>query len=287
MSIPEWKTASQKQLIIISNGIRQETFPLQDLFDDVKFYYYNGEDSQNIIKIIWKLRNLKLDKVETLVLSNPVLVTNQYLIQKARPTETIMVEDGSMNYSSFKPSKSGLKKSLQTILGINQDKIFNNIKKTYLFYPSKGSFFFGQIKKLVFNNKIFKINTFPINLNGKRIFVGQPLYNYGYLTLHEYNHLVNKVIEKYNIDFYIPHAFSSNMENMNSKILNLSESNVTLEGLATIYDFEIFSFGSSVLYTCKTINPKIQSNIILIQNNYKKGYEVGFIKSFCDKIFSI
>lgn len=287
MSLPEWNTEKRKQLIIISNGIKRQAFPMQDAFDDVKFLSYKGESIQNIIKIILELRKLKIGKVETLVLSNPVLVTNQYLVRKAQPDVIIMIEDGSLNYSSFTPSTSMLKKTLQYCLRINQIKLFEKIKFTYLFYPEQGRFYFGHIKKLEFNREILNIKMFPMNLNGRKLFVGQPLYNYGYITSQDYNEYVNELIRKFNIDFYIPHAFSTNSELIKCNKINLSQQNITLEALAAVYDFEIYSFGSSVLYTCKTINKNIQSHLILLPKNGLKEYDVKFIMNFCDSISTI
>lgn len=285
MSLPQWTLAHSRHLIIISNGLNKDDFPLQFAFDDVKFISYSGESIINIIKTLWKISKIEIGKIDTIVLSNPVLVTNQYIIKKSRPKNIILIEDGSLNYSSFSPSRSFVKKSLQILLGINQDKIFNNIDSTYLFYPSKGKFFFGQLQRLVFDRRIFSSVSFPINLNGKKIFVGQPLYNYGYITRQDYTILVNKVIEKYHIDFYLPHAFSSDLEEINSKSLNIAKYNVTLEALASQYKFSIFSFGSSVLYTCKTINPDIESNLILLPKKSTKVYDISFIQSFCNHTY--
>ncbi len=287
MSIPEWMEETERHLFIISNGIPKESFPNQEAFDKVDYIRYEGESIKNILAILKKINSFNIPKADVVILSNPILVTNQYLIKKIKPSKLIFIEDGSMNYSSFVPSKSIAKKLLQLSLGINQAKIFNAINFTYLFYPEKSTFFFGKTKKLNLCKDIFPRKENDEVVNNKRILVGQPLYHGGFMSLERYNEIMNKAIAKFNIDFYIPHAFASDQERIQCPIINLAELNTTLEGLASNHTFHIFSLGSTVLYSCKTVNPKVKSSLLTVSDEGMRALDTSFVKSFCDEILKI
>ena len=106
MSLPEWNLVKERRLIIISNGIPQDAFPHQNKFDDVQYIKYNGESIKNILHVIAYLQKIPIPKSKILVLSNPVLVANQYIIKHSNPSSVVFIEDGSMNYTNFSPSKS-------------------------------------------------------------------------------------------------------------------------------------------------------------------------------------
>ena len=287
MSLPQWNDATTRHLIIISNGIPKESFPNQDVFDKVIFIRYDGESVKNIISVIRKLHSIKIPKAKVVVLSNPILVTNQYIIKRARPDQLIFIEDGSMNYSSFSPSKSRAKKMLQFSLGINEKRILSSINSTFLFYPEKSTFFFGTPMKLELRRNIFPLGENTHIIEGKRLLVGQPLYDHGFLSIERYNFIINEAIKKFDIDFYVPHAFASSKEEIIGNKLNLSDFNVTLEAFASKHAFEIFSLGSTVLYSCKTINPKVRSVLLTIPDEGMQKLDTRFVKSFCDEILPI
>ena len=287
MSIPEWKTAKERVLFIISNGIPMEAFPHRSLFDKVIFIKYDGESVKNIISVISALKKIEIPKSKTLVLSNPVLVTNQYIIKHSAPETLIFIEDGSMNYSSFSPSKSHAKKALQAFIGISEKEVFNKIDFTYLFYPDKATFSFGTKRKLSLEKKIFPTVNDLDFIKDKKILVGQPLYNYGYLSLDAYNRLVNRAIKQLGIDLYVPHAFASSKEEINCRKLHLSDYNVTLEAIAAYHTFNLFSFGSTVLYSCKTINPDVKSVLLTTDEPGMEKLDTRFCASFCNDVVRI
>ena len=282
MSLPDWNEATTRHLIIISNGIPKDAFPNQNAFDKVTFISYDGESIRNILSVLKDLLLIEIPNSDVLVLSNPVLVTNQYIIKHSRPKRLIFIEDGSMNYSSFSPSNSIAKKFLQFSLGILESKIFKRIDFTYLFYPEKSTFYFGQRRKLELRRDVFSLGEGTKIVEGKKFLVGQPLYNYGFLPIERYNELINKAMEKFQIDFYIPHAFASSKENIKGKKFNLSSLNATLEALASRHTFEVFSLGSTVLYSCKTINPHVKSVLITAPDESMQKLNTTFVRSFCD-----
>ena len=124
-------------------------------------------------------------------------------------------------------------------------------------------------------------------LNHKKIFVGQPLYSYNYISIDDYIKLTNEIIKKCEIDYYLPHAFASDEENIDCPKLSLSDHNLTLEALASKLNLHLFSFGSTVLYSCKSINPNTISVLVKTANPNTLNYEVKFIESFCDKTIVI
>lgn len=287
MSLPEWDMADQRQLIIIANGIPQKSFPHQDKFDKVKYFYYNGESTKNVLKVLAHLRKSDIPTARTIILSNPVLVTNQYIIRKANPSSVIFIEDGSMNYTGFVPSKSIAKKILQLSIGILEKKIFNRIAFTYLFYPEKATFYFGLRKKLSLRTEILPKNDKVSIIEGKKLLVGQPLYVTGHLSLERYNELVNQTIQELGIDLYVPHAFSSDKEDIRCPKFNLNDYNVTLEAIAASHSFTIYSFGSTVLYSCRTINPAVRSILLTVKDEGMKKLDTRFIRTFCNEVLEI
>lgn len=100
------------------------------------------------------------------------------------------------------------------------------------------------------------------DLNGKRIFVGQPLYNTNNCSMELYSQAVNYFIKKYKIDYYLPHFYSSPFESINCKILDLGGNAITLETLAALEHFSLVSFSSSLLFTTRMINPNNESIMV-------------------------
>lgn len=165
------------------------------------------------------------------------------------------MEDGLMNYRNDLIDKSIVKKSVQLLLGINLKKIYSLIHRTYLLKPDSARYYFGQLRPIRVPKRLIATLGIDLDLTGKSIFVGQNLYQFGYLSKEEYCDLVNRVIADYGIDYYLPHAFSES-EHINCRYLNLADLNVTLEMLAVSQNFTVYSFASSVLFTSKLLNPE-------------------------------
>lgn len=287
MSLPEWNLVKERRLIIISNGIPQDAFPHQNKFDVVQYIKYNGESIKNILHVIAYLQKIRIPKSKILVLSNPVLVANQYIIKHSNPSSVVFIEDGSMNYTNFSPSKNIAKKLLQLSLGIVESRVFKRIGFTYLFYPEKATFYFGLRKKLTLRKEILPVNDKLKFIEGKKVLVGQPLYTTGYLSLERYNEIVNQTIRQLGIDLYVPHAFSSDKEDIQCEKLLLNEFNVTLEAIAASHSFVIYSYGSTVLYSCKTINPEVCSVLLTVKDKGMEKLDTRFIRTFCNKVVEI
>lgn len=285
MSLPLWKDSKWKMLCIIANGVDPNSFPCQTEFDRVESFYYRDDANViNILKLVKQIgERIKGVKINTVVLSNPVLVVNQFLIKRVHAQKILLVEDGSLNYGFFSPSKNFLKRVLQILLGINQNRLFRKITETYLFHPEKANYFYGEKRLLKLNKEIYNVPSDLLSLEGKKIFVGQPLYSYNYMSMDDYSKLVNKIIQLEGIEYYLPHAFSSNFENIECTKLSLADYNQTLESLSSCVNLTLYSFGSTVLYSCKTINPKTQSILVRTKDASKLNYDVSFVKKFCDR----
>ena len=129
--------------------------------------------------------------------------------------------------------------------------------------PESATYFFGEKKQLLLTQLEFDIDD-NLGIEGKRIFIGQPLYKNGFFSLEEYNDYVNMCISLYEIDFYFPHLFADAGERIDCPILDLSKCKLTLEALATTYNFTIYSFASSVLFTTRQINPAIEAHMLIL-----------------------
>ena len=98
-----------------------------------------------------------------------------------------------------------------------------------------------------------------MNLEGKSIFVGQPLYLMNNMSVDEYSTIVNNCISQYAIVYYLSHTMSSKKENVVCQHIDMSSLQLTLEVLSSIYNMKIYSFSSSVLFTTKLINHKTET----------------------------
>lgn len=264
VSIPEWKLYGRRTLVIISNDEMKENFPMTGLFDDVIYFPAETKSVISLYRLIREIYSCSQRILsDTVVLSNPTMAINQYIISVSGCRDIIFVEDGLMNYYKYVPRKSLKKLVINRLLNLDSSSILSKIAKTYISSPSLAVYYFGQLSGLKINFDLIEKNIRPVDdLSGKRIFVGQDLYRWGHCTVDEYNQLINRIIEKYDIDLYIPHAFASDAETvMGCQCFRIIDA--TLEVLASKYDFEVFSFNSSVLFTTKIINPRIKSHAVV------------------------
>lgn len=278
-----WEKYNSHILIVVDPNNVFRRIPLEEIFDEVIILEGNIDNINTIFKTIIEVNKKIKFRCETLILSNPFLVLNQYITKRIKAQHKIFVEDGIMNYRDFIPSKSKIKLLTQFCLGINQTSFLKSIDWTYLFLPESAKIYFGGKKKLTLHSSILRGNReWSKQLEGKKLFIGTPLYKDHLCTIKHYSDCVNKVMEQYDIDFYVPHWNASNLEDIIAKKFNIEETNLTLEIISSFFNLEIYSFGSSVLYTTKLINKNTKSiliNVSSIQTNYSPLYE-----QYCDEI---
>lgn len=269
MSTKEWEISNEHYLLMITNRLDKADYPMEKAFDKV-FTVHTQPGTYGYFKSCLEIKKLARSLSYSYVAcSNPAMIANYCAIYTKKINYVVLLEDGLMNYYHFKPSESLSKKLLALILGINISKVLSSIAKTYLLKPDKAKFYIGSREKLELRAETFMSGLFLTpEIKDKRIFVGQPLYDVDILKLsvEDYSDMVNKIIKKYNIDLYLPHKNASNRENIKCKIFDLFDSLATLEIFAAVYDFTIYSFSSSVLYTTKLINPKIKTYAISNEN---------------------
>lgn len=122
-----------------------------------------------------------------------------------------------------------------------------------------------------------------VDIQDKKIFVGQVPYRFGQMTLETYCERVNRLVKKYHIDYYLPHAFADSEEQVVCPILDIGKLRVTLEILASQYDYVIYSFGSSVLYSTRIINPRIKTYMVRIPE-LSRMPELPMLEKYCSGI---
>lgn len=260
MSTTEWGQCNEHYLLVVTGDKDNVDFPMENCFDKV-FTIFSQTGTLGYLKQCLRIKRIvKKLSFSYVACSNPAMIANYCAINTGKIKHTILLEDGLMNYYNFKPSERFSKKMLALLLGVNIKKTLSTIAKTYLLKPDLAKFYIGEKVKLDLKLEYF-VHTLSLNsaINGCGIFVGQPLYKTLKITVSEYSDLVNKIIDKYKIDFYLPHHSSSNKEKINCKIFDLADSTATLEIYAASYNFTLYSFSSSVLYTTKLINPNIKS----------------------------
>lgn len=285
ISTSEWTRFKRRVLVIFANNGFSEQFPFQEMFDDV-LVLGSTENRKNSIHIIRDIRRVKKRiRCDAVMVSNVVLVVNQYLMKISGGRQIFLLEDGLMNYYDFHPSTSRLKYITQLFLGINERKLFNRITETFLLVPGMARYYGGKLAQLQLKPLIMPIWE-KLDIVDKKIFVGQCVYKFGYMSLEEYNRRVNQIIKKYDIDYYLPHAFASEEEQIDCPVLDLSKLHITLEVLASQFNFELYSFCSSVLYTTRVINSNVKSYLVHIPELTEKS-KLPVIEKYCSKIIDI
>lgn len=290
LSMPDWNTYNHKVLIIITNKLLQEDYPMQNYFNKV----YCLKETKGIRSIIWLLIRLKIIlsrlAFDTVSISNIAIVANKFIVSQNKCKNVILLEDGLMNYYNFKSSTAKNKLLLMKLLGVSDKNIEQKIVKTYLLEPDAAKFYYGDKVKLDLNSSLFLKNLYlDIDLNGKKIFIGQPLY-LSYvglsLTVETYCQRVNEIIKKYKIDYYVPHTMSDKNETIDCMILDTSQTKTTFEVIASIFSPQFYSISSSVLYTTKIINPKIKSIMVRIPEVPKVSND-SILYKYIDNIISL
>lgn len=287
MSTSEWTDATRKTLLIITDKLRKEDYPELEAFDEVCCVQSDFTSISAIPSLILKLRKtLKKLDFTTVTISNIAIVANKYILNSRKCKSIILLEDGIMNYRKFKESQSASKSFMMNLLGISNENIQKKILKTYLLDPSTGNYFFGEKVKLHLRN-LSNINKENLNLDGKRFFIGQPLYLLyvgNNITVEEYNKRVNEIIRKYQIHFYVPHTMSSNAESIDCDKFDIGEHHITFEVISALYNLEFYSISSSVLYSTKIVNPQTKCHMIIIPE-IPKISDDNILYRYVDDIF--
>lgn len=259
MSTLEWNQVEKHDLLIISEYLKKEEFPLVEVFDSV--FVISG--SVGKMSVAYELYNVVAmfsgKSYRYVTTCNLAHVSHLLLLRLLKGARAILLEDGLMNYYHFKTSQRFTKRIVKFLCGVNEESVLKKVCKTYLLQPEDAIYYYGYPSKLniafaCFINKL----QFDIPINNKKIFVGQPLYLDRSISIEEYSKIVNELIEKYEIDYYLPHRTYSPSENIKCEILNLSAYKITLEVLASCFQFDVYGFSSSLLYTTKMINPNIR-----------------------------
>ena len=271
INTPEFKESGRKILLLLHNKqTKGSSFPMQDLFDDVIDYtskVTNWGTVQTLF-FIYKIRNrINADIITT---SNPTNLPIQWVIKISKANTLICLEDGLMNYypsnQVVRTRSQFLKKIIEIILNIKWNTILTCLNtSTYLLCPELAVNYWGKKRLLKIDStwieKYYDIDKWSI-VHNKSIFVGTDVYEYGGCTIEEYNNCVNQIIRNYNIDYYLPHRNSSDKERIVAPVLDQNALGVTLEFIACKYSFNIFSVGSTILFSTVLINPNVQSFLV-------------------------
>ena len=265
----EYQSSTYKKLVVFYiEGRNPKDFPLQDAFDEVVYVKYL-DGIKNLWRNLIKIKSMQWD-CDVLTYSNPILLATKLITKLSYAKTVIWLEDGLMNYYPltdirFTTSRT-LKQAMQAILRLNDQSVFDNkLLVTYLLCPNMAVSYWGELRllnfdKVLFNNKLLDMLSF---VEGKKLFIGQPLYNTAGISKKIYTHCVNKVISNFKIDYYVPHYGSQN-EDIHCEYLNLQDYHITFEFLACAYNFTIYSVNSTLLYSTKKINPKVRSFMVYL-----------------------
>lgn len=291
LATEEYKSCDYRKLLIVyASGKNPDNFPCQNLFDEVRCVPYMDGTKNMPINLYRMFSNRKFLRCDVIALSNPVLLINKYINMLSGATTAVWVEDGLMNYYKLKDIPEGgnrlFKKFVEYIIRVKDiDKYVPNLV-SYLLDPNAAVSYWGEKRKITLGNDL--VNLLPIEkmsfLEGKKIFVGQPLYLSGRISIDQYNQDVNKLIKQESIDYYLPHFWASTQENINSKSFSLDEYHVTLEFLSCKYNFEIYSISSSLLYTTKLLNKTVKTHMVNI-NGLASNHAI--IRNNIDDIITI
>lgn len=252
---PVFENCGRRFLIVLRQAtLAEELFPFQERFDKVFFMTYE-RNFWSLLILSFRLRALlrKLQSVNYLFLSNVNLFVSRLLIENIRIKKVVVVEDGLMNYLPPKKSLSDnfWKVLYMRIIGVRSNLSTDKFYGTFLLNPNSATMYFGRSMLLNLTIKHSGVDEMIAKLEGKCILVGGNYYSYNYMSLSEYNYFCNLVIEKYKIDYYLPHHVGSPLEKVCCETLDISKNKVTLEMvLPYVGDLSVYSFGSSVLFSC-------------------------------------
>ena len=266
----EFQASTYKKLVIFYiNGRNPKDFPLQECFDEVEYIQYQ-EGIGKLWKNLIRIRSKQWD-CDVLTFSNPILLATKYIAKLSKAKKILWLEDGLMNYYPLSDihfnSSRLLKRTVQFFIGLNDKKIFETKELiTYLLCPEMAVSYWGDKKSLNFDKRLFENEMFNklSFIEGKKLFIGQALYNTDGIDKDYYVDAVNRVIKEYGIDYYVPH-YGSKDEMIDCDFLNLQDYHVTFEFLACVYSFTLYSVTSTLLYSTKKINPKVSTYMLNLE----------------------
>jgi hypothetical protein len=270
ISTPEFIETKHNILILCyTYNMTPNFFPFQDKFSTViRIKLYKNHRILSILfflfEIIKKQRHFKM--IKYLFLSNPNMLNSHIVYKLTNPLKIILIEDGLMNYSPYSPDKSIVKNLAFKLLHINEYELFKNIKFSYLLMPEQSVFAFGEKQQILINPALK--DSLNINISAlitqKKIFIGQNLYP-KMCSKEKYYSYVQTIINYFQIDIYIPHLFEEEPSLLENVMVVRSDTlSLTLECYAPFFTFAIYSFGSSLLYSLKAINSKIETYLIQV-----------------------
>ncbi len=271
LSTEEFEAAKEKKLLIIyANGKMPEKFPCQEFFTSVCYFPYIDNFKKMYVNLYRAYKCRAYFESDCVSFSNPVLLITKLIFKYSKAARAIWLEDGLMNYYSLQDIKARnnqyLKQIFQCVFRLPEIESIAKTSCTYLLQPDFAQSFMGEKHRIVL--KPFVIERLSLDslnfIDGKKIFVGQPLYDTEKISIEEYNAKVNNIISRENIDYYVPHFLASSKEKINAPHIRLEAYNVTLEFIASKYTFEVYSISSTVLYSAKLLNPKIKSHVVNI-----------------------
>jgi len=262
VSTEEWNLCKKHILLIVPNRASKDSFTYIELFDEVIVL----PPDRDISTIQFPSYLLRLKKMLShiygyyVTMSNPEMLCNKFIVRFTHSRYIIFLEDGLLNYINRAVVNEIPKQLVSSIFSINDKKYFPKIIKTYLYNPELAKYYFGMRSKLKLSNKIKLPESLNIpNLNNKKLFISQCDINGDESSISRQEAFINSIIKYFGIDYYVPRTYDFKERITGCEILNINNTGYTLEVLASKYDFEIYGFTTSLLFTTKMINPKIKT----------------------------
>ena len=178
---------SDMHLVCLSSRINSEEFKASDFSYDIF-----GSELQNLKKGIVpykyykKLRQLiKSENPSTIILFTLDKPVSRYVIDTFQTLKIELWEDGVGHYLDSKVSK--------------RTKIFNLIKRAASYYPNEINSTNYGIEKVLVRNRFIKDNLIHKRIlpkKGKKIIIGQPVVEDGFVKKRDYIEIVNCLISQ-------------------------------------------------------------------------------------------
>lgn len=263
-STQEWQECDIHILIMLTGRLDSAQYPLQSEFDKV-YTIHTRKGRFDILRQIWHIRSVLLHlEWDIVTLSNIAIVSHLFILNNAKTRRTVLLEDGLMNYYDFTPSRNARKLLLMRALGIDEKKIEGKISRTYLLSPENAVYYKGTPVKLsVRSEEICSKMNIGRGMAGESVFVGCPVYKTRNISVKEYSALVNRIIRRFKIDYYLPHSMSSEDETVDCEILDITKDRVSIEIYTHLFPLKLYSFYSSTLYTAKLLNPQSETYAVV------------------------
>lgn len=260
----EWIKYDKHILLIVPNRSPAQSFPYINFFDECVIIPPDKNIStRNFLKYILKIKKIMQHiRGDVIFMSNPEMLINRIIFKLSGSKEIIFLEDGLMNYYNFHSSNGGLKKIVEYFFSVSNKTYLNKISTTYLSNPNKARYYFGEKKQIKISSNIKIDKTLP-NLSGKKILIAQNVLNVRECSKGQQDEFFNSIINKYNIDYYVPRTYDYQEDIRGCEILNLNNKGITLEILASKFNMEIYGFTTTLLFSLKMINPHTVSHQII------------------------